>query len=346
MALPCVSLRIVLLPVPGVAAHLVEGARSRPAENSASFVGVGPELGQVAVAARAELVLHGNAVAALEGFDYLHHAVRSASAEVEDLRSLGLGGVFNGLDVTHGQIDHMDVVAAAGAVGRGIVVAEDSEMVATAHGHLSHIGHEVVRNALRIFAHAAGSVRTYGVEVAEEHHGELGIGLGGVFKDLLHHGLSPAVGIGAGAARHGLDVRIRVLLAVHGGRRREHDVMHPARLHAFQKGESGVDVVAVVLNWLADGFAHSLEAREVDDAVDAVLAEDLEQVFLDAHVDFVGGNFLSRHFLYTSNSFRRAVAIVVRNDDIVPGIQQFYCRMRTDVPCAACEKYVHNMYLI
>jgi len=118
--------------------------------------------------------------------------------------------------------------------------------------------------------------------------------------------------------------------------------MHSARLHTFQKGERSVDVVAVILDRLADGFAHSLEPREVDDAVDAMLAKDLEQVFLDAHVDFVGGNFLPRHFLYTPHSFWRAVTVVVHNDDIVPGIQQFHCRMRTDVACATCKKDVHG----
>ena len=56
-----------------------------PAEDVAGLIGASPELGQV------KLVLHWDAVAALEGIHDFQHTVWRASAEVEDLHALMLG---------------------------------------------------------------------------------------------------------------------------------------------------------------------------------------------------------------------------------------------------------------
>lgn len=53
-----ISFRILFLPIPSVTAHVVEGSDSHPVENGSGFVCVGPEFGQVAVAARSEFILY------------------------------------------------------------------------------------------------------------------------------------------------------------------------------------------------------------------------------------------------------------------------------------------------
>ena len=80
-----IPLWVLFLPVLGVVAHLVEGARGSPAEDVAGLIGASPELGQV------KLVHHWDAVAALEGIHDFQHTVWRASAEVEDIHALMLG---------------------------------------------------------------------------------------------------------------------------------------------------------------------------------------------------------------------------------------------------------------
>ena len=65
------------------------------------------------------------------------------------------------------QINDMDVVTHARAVVRGVVVTPDIEIFAPPHSHLRHIGHQVVGNALWVFADQAAFVRTNGIEIAQ-----------------------------------------------------------------------------------------------------------------------------------------------------------------------------------
>jgi hypothetical protein len=52
-------------------------------------------------------------------------------------------------DVGLREVDHMDVVAHAGAVACGVVVAEDQHFVAKSRGRLRDKGNQVVRHAAR-----------------------------------------------------------------------------------------------------------------------------------------------------------------------------------------------------
>ena len=60
--------------------------------------------------------------------------------------------VAQGGDVAFGQVHDVNVVAHAGAVFGGVVVAEDVDVCSPADGHLADVGHQVVGNALRVFA--------------------------------------------------------------------------------------------------------------------------------------------------------------------------------------------------
>ena len=66
------------------------------------------------------------------------------------------------------QVDNVDVVPHAGAVGRVIVVAVDINMVELADCDLSNIGHEICGDAFGVLADPAALVRADGVEVAQQ----------------------------------------------------------------------------------------------------------------------------------------------------------------------------------
>ena len=66
-----------------------------------------------------------------------------------------------------GQIDDVDIVADAGAVGRVVVVAEDAQLGADASGRLGEVRHEVLRRTRGAFADLGRWVRADRVKVAE-----------------------------------------------------------------------------------------------------------------------------------------------------------------------------------
>ena len=69
-----------------------------------------------------------------------------------------------------GQIHHMDVIAHAGAVRGGVVVAEHVQLFQRAHGHLGDVGHQVVGDAVGVLADEAALVGADGVEIAQQGH--------------------------------------------------------------------------------------------------------------------------------------------------------------------------------
>ena len=88
------------------------------------FGGVGPALGDVAVAAGHDLVRHGHARGGFEGFDHFKDAEAAPRAEVPDVPALARGQRVECAQMALGQIDHVDVVAHARAVGRWVIVAK------------------------------------------------------------------------------------------------------------------------------------------------------------------------------------------------------------------------------
>jgi hypothetical protein len=115
------------LPVPGVAAHVLQRAGGLPAEQAGGLVGPGVAGGDVPGAARHDAIRHRAATGGGKGVDHLQHAVALAGAEVDDVEA-GLRQMGQGRPVAAGEVGHVDVVAHAGAVGRGVVVAEDVDM--------------------------------------------------------------------------------------------------------------------------------------------------------------------------------------------------------------------------
>ena len=63
------------------------------------------------------------------------------------------------------QVDNVDVVAYAGAVGSGVVVAEYLDAFKLSNGNLGNVGKQVVRDVFRIFADSARDVGPDGVDI-------------------------------------------------------------------------------------------------------------------------------------------------------------------------------------
>ena len=105
----------------------------------------------------------------------VQHAVADAGAQVDDLAARMIGSIGTGLNVSLGKIHHVDIVTDAGTVGGVVIVAVHGQLLQLTGGHLGNVGHQVVGNAVGVFANQAAFVGTDGVEVPQQHHAPAGI---------------------------------------------------------------------------------------------------------------------------------------------------------------------------
>mmetsp|Transcript_7252 Transcript_7252/g.16918 ORF Transcript_7252/g.16918 Transcript_7252/m.16918 type:complete len:202 (-) Transcript_7252:613-1218(-) len=164
------AVRVLALPVPGVGDGGGHVDLGHPIELLLGLLGLGIASGDVASAARGDLVLDGLAARLLHGGDDLQHRGPVASAQVVGDGALAnaLDGLVNGLDVATGEVDNVNVVAHACAIGGVVVAAEDRDLLEAAHGDLRDVRHEIVGQALGVLADEAARVATNGVEVAQQ----------------------------------------------------------------------------------------------------------------------------------------------------------------------------------
>ena len=123
------DLLLPLLPLPGVAEGVGEGGAGRPAEDTVGARGVGPDLLDVALAPAYDLIRYTDTGGLLERPDQLQDGHAAACAEIEDLErlcGLPLDEPTDGLNMRTSQIDDVDIVSDTGAIGRVVVVAEDT----------------------------------------------------------------------------------------------------------------------------------------------------------------------------------------------------------------------------
>ena len=232
----------------------------------------------------------------------------------------------------------MDVVAYAGAVRGGIVVAEHMHLFQRAHGHLGDVGHEVIGDAVGVLADQAALVGADGVEVAQQRHVHLGVGLAAVGEHHLVHQLAGAVGVG-GAAHTAVLIDGHLLrVAIDGGGGGEHQIVHAVAAHGGQHGEGGGEVVGVVLDGLAHALAHRLVGGELDHRVNVrVLREQLLHLFRVGEVDLHKAEILAGDLLHPAHRLRAGVVVVVGHDDVIAGRQKFHAGMTANVTCAAAH---------
>mmetsp|Transcript_3160 Transcript_3160/g.7434 ORF Transcript_3160/g.7434 Transcript_3160/m.7434 type:complete len:280 (-) Transcript_3160:6-845(-) len=234
----------------------------------------------------------------------------------------------------------MDIVTHAGAVHRVVVVAEHAELVALAYRNLSHERHQVIRTALGVLTDAARRVGADGVEVAQygdapllrRRHRH-------VAQYLLDVQLRPAVRVGD-AQRERLGDGHRRRVAVHGGRRREHDGVHAGRRHRFEQRDGAAHVVVKVAQRLLDALANRLESGEVNDGRDSVLVEYLLERRRVAEVHLVElDHLLAGELLDAAHRLPARIDQIVDHHHVVVGLQQLEHGVAADVAGAARDEH-------
>ena len=170
-----VAVGVVLLPVPAVGAHVLDAVFGHPAQLPLGLGGVGVAFGDVAGAAGLDDVGQLFAAGLFKGVQHVHDAVALAGAQVADEEAAAGLQLLDGADMAPGQVHHVDVVPHAGAVGGGVVVAKDVDLLQLAHGHLGDVGHQVVGDAVGVLADQAGLMGADGVEVAQHRHVQAGV---------------------------------------------------------------------------------------------------------------------------------------------------------------------------
>ena len=127
--------------------------------------------------------------------------------------------------------------------------------------------------------------------------------------------------------------------AVDRRRGAEDDAVDALPAHGREQHERAVDVVVVVPDGLADGFAHGLEACEVNDGVDAV--ERLLHGGGVADVAFDEDGATARDRLDSVENGAVGVGEIVEEHDVMAGLDEHDGRMGADEAHAAGEQNVH-----
>jgi hypothetical protein len=174
------------------------------------------------------------------------------------------------------EIHDVNVVAHAGAVGRRIVVAKNTQLPAFACRHLGHVGQEVVRNAIRFLADQAAGVRADGIEIAQARDSPLLIGLRQVGQNVFDHQLAGAVGVGR-RAREIFPDGHRRRVAIDRRRGAEDQRFHRAFGHHFAEADRAADIAVVVTQGLSDRFSDRFQAGEMNHRVDRRGGKDAPQ---------------------------------------------------------------------
>jgi hypothetical protein len=253
---------------------------------------------------------------AFGGGDHLPDRGAVAGAEVPGVHAGVVGEAAQRCEVAPCEIDDVDVVADAGAVGRVVVVAEDRQLLELAHCDLHDERHQIVRQPRRVLADAAALVGTDRIEVPQEAHSEAIVGGRCGAQDALDHLLGVAIGVGR-PGRCVLVQRHGCCGAVHRGRRREHQAAHPGCGHGLGQRDRGTQVDAEVAQRFGDGLADGLEAGEVDDAIDGIGVEHRFEAGPVGDVELDEGDFASGDVGHGVERLDRAVGQIVHDNDVV-----------------------------
>ena len=242
-----------------------------------------------------------------------------------------------------GQIHHMDIVAHAGAIRGGVVVAKDVHFFQLADRHLGDIRHQVIGDAVGVLTDEAGLVGADGVEVAQQRHIQAGISLADILQDTLGEGLGGAVGVGGGTHREVLGNGHAGGVAVDGGGRAEHEVLAAVAAHHIQNDQCAVEVIIIVFDRLGDALAHSLVGRKLDDRGDVrALGEDLFHVLVASHICLIESEVLAGDLLHAVQHHRGSIVVVICHDHVVAGVQKLDAGVAADITGTAGNQNCHS----
>ena len=189
-------------------------------------------------------------------------------------------------NVTLCEVDNVDIVAHAGAVRSGVVVAGNCEHVALAGSLIEHNRHKVVRNSVGILADKAALMRTNRIEIAQQYHCPGVVGGVHLPAEILNNELSASVGIDSGQRKILLNGNGRGD-SVNGRGRTEHELGAAVLLHRLKNVERTAQVVGIVHQRLLYALGNALVAREMNHLLDVVFSEYLINCGNVEHVIFV-----------------------------------------------------------
>ena len=152
----------------------------------------------------------------------------------------------------------MDIVTYTGSVMGVIVISEYPKLLQFANCHLCDVRHQVVGDTVGILADGSAYVSSDGIEVTKQNHIPFRICLLHICENLLQHGLSPAVRIGALSLRAFLGDGNDGRVTVNSRRRRKDNVLHAVLSHHIHQCQSTCNIVLIIFPWLLHGFAHCL----------------------------------------------------------------------------------------
>mmetsp|Transcript_52119 Transcript_52119/g.156427 ORF Transcript_52119/g.156427 Transcript_52119/m.156427 type:complete len:219 (+) Transcript_52119:128-784(+) len=159
---------VVLLPVPGVLAHLLDPQIGLPLEHIPSPSRIGVQCRNVPRPSGGHLIRHRLSRRLGHALHELQHRNALPRPEINRLAPHRLPIPVQPVqrrDVPLGEVDDVDVIPHARPVGGVVVVPEHAELLPPPDAHLRHEGHEVIRDALRILPDPAARMRPDGVEV-------------------------------------------------------------------------------------------------------------------------------------------------------------------------------------
>jgi len=242
--------------------------RGLPGQIAAHFIGAGDQDGGIAGTAGEEFFGDVAAGEAAGGGEDFADGVAGAGADVEGGAG-DAGESLEGAQMGLRDVEDVDVIADAGAVGSGIVVAKNGDVGGAGLDSLQNQGNEM-RFMAAGFAAIAGGAGD--VEITEGDVIQAGV-TAIVGEDVFKGELGFAVGID-GQFGMVLGDGDDVGLAVDGAGGREDEVLDAMAKHGVDEEDAAGDVGDVERAGVVDGFFYEGFAGEVHYGVDGMAAED------------------------------------------------------------------------
>ncbi len=194
------------------------------------------------------------------GFDQLSHRVSATRTQIAGQALGSRLKACQGTQVGVRQVNDMDIVSNASAIGRWVVIAEDPDLLALAQGDLKHQGNQMGFGSV-VFAQIALGRRASGVEIAKRRKAKP-IGMGIVLHHVLHVEFRSPVGV---------DGNLGIVLGqgqrdgnpVGGASRRKDQFLTACVAHGFEQ-IPGVDhVFPIIDRGILHRLPHITARREV-----------------------------------------------------------------------------------
>src|SRR6266480_1081684 len=242
--------------------------RCFPTEHALELFLAGNENSGITRTARTEFLRDLAAGDTLGRSDNFQDREATAVADVEGFAGNAVD-LLKSTDVGIGNIEHVDVIADAGSVQRGVVRAEDVDMRQTTASGIENPGNEMSFHAMMLAALLGGSGS---VEIAEAHVFESGVDLV-IRENLFEYELGLTIRIDGRLPMvfgDGNDLRF----AIGGCCGRKNEFLHAVARDRIEQVHTTGHVRGVENTRLAHGLGDQSLGGEVHHSVNLVLCED------------------------------------------------------------------------